>query len=298
MTRWGTAGTAGIVLLFGATAQATYERRFIPYDVPGSTTTSLTAVNDEGTFIGTFVDRQDHRHGFSQGHRDFDIIDDPDFPPGTTGPEGINDLGDIVGLIYDSGDPTDTTASHGFYLHEHHFRTIDYPGATATQVYGINDFGVMSGFFSDTGGTIHGFTLCNGHFTPFDVPGAIDTFGVRINDFGVVTVQYVTPDDVNHSAIDVYGHYVPADVPGAVASHILGINNSVETTYSYTNSAGIFHAVVRTPGGEFEPIDFPGASDSFGDDVNNHGLIVATYENAQGVRHGYLVLPDDDCDDH
>jgi uncharacterized membrane protein len=296
MKGWKAAGAAlGVVLLGGASARA--GNRFIPYDIPGSQATSIGALNDEGTVVGTFIDAHGNRHGFSRGPQGFLVLDDPAYSPGQTGPLGINDRGDIVGQIFNSGNPTDTSSSRSFYLHNGHYQDLAFPGATGTQTYGINNFGVISGYFFDTQGIAHGFILKNGTYTQIeDVPGSVGTFAIRINDLGVLAVQYVTPDGVNHSALDFAGHYVTSDVPGATASHILGINNSIAASYSYADSNGLLHAAIRLPNGKFDDIDFPGSTQSFGDDINNVGVFAGSYTNAQNVRHGYLVLPSEPCD--
>jgi probable HAF family extracellular repeat protein len=51
-----------------------------------------------------------------------------------------------------AGPPT-----HGFLLRQGEYTAIDFPGSTSTSVFGINDDGVMVGFFSDKKGHTHGF---------------------------------------------------------------------------------------------------------------------------------------------
>src|SRR5437588_2894633 len=50
------------------------------------------------------------------------------------------------------------------------FRTFDVPGATGTQVNGINDRGIFEGAFTDASGQ-HGFVDGPGGLARFDVPG-------------------------------------------------------------------------------------------------------------------------------
>jgi hypothetical protein len=35
-------------------------------------------------------------------------------------------------------------------MHDGTFVTVDFPGATSTQIYGINDFGQIDGWYADT----------------------------------------------------------------------------------------------------------------------------------------------------
>jgi probable HAF family extracellular repeat protein len=46
---------------------------------------------------------------------------------------------------------------HGFLLDDGIFTTIDVPGATLTQAFGINELGQIVGRFRDAGGASHGF---------------------------------------------------------------------------------------------------------------------------------------------
>src|ERR1700733_7912630 len=78
--------------------------------------------------------------------------------------------------------PADAAAApaHGRYT------TIDVPGAADTTAVGVNDSGVVSGFYEDSSGNDHGFLDRHGTFTTIDVPGAADTVATVINDVGVV----------------------------------------------------------------------------------------------------------------
>jgi hypothetical protein len=47
---------------------------------------------------------------------------------------------------------------------------FDYPGASSTQLTGINDHGDIVGDFTMDNITWHGFLLSGGNYTVFDVP--------------------------------------------------------------------------------------------------------------------------------
>ena len=84
----------------------------------------------------------------------------------------INDAGQVVGLYFDAAGN-----QHGFLFSGGHYATIDYPGALATEVLGINDQIVptLVGDYVDASGAGHGFLLKAGVFTTIDVPGAFAT---------------------------------------------------------------------------------------------------------------------------
>ena len=73
---------------------------------------------------------------------------------------GINDEGIAVGYYGDS-----TTSQHGFIYNTHtgQYTFLDDPseafdnGVEVTQITGINDFGQITGFYSDANGVFHSF---------------------------------------------------------------------------------------------------------------------------------------------
>ena len=52
------------------------------------------------------------------------------------------------------------------------FITVDFPGATATSVHGINNEGQIVGDYTEDQITAHGFVWSKGRFRAFDDPGA------------------------------------------------------------------------------------------------------------------------------
>jgi probable HAF family extracellular repeat protein len=46
---------------------------------------------------------------------------------------------------------------HGFLLDNGTYTTLDVPGSTSTQAWGINDSGEIVGTYADAGGGQHGF---------------------------------------------------------------------------------------------------------------------------------------------
>lgn len=64
------------------------------------------------------------------------------------------------------------------------YTNFDVPGAANTIGLGINDHGVVAGFYDDSHGNSHGFIDQNGHFTKINVPGAASTSVDGINDMG------------------------------------------------------------------------------------------------------------------
>jgi hypothetical protein len=65
--------------------------------------------------------------------------------------------------------------------------SFDPVGSTGTTVVGINNSGVITGFYSD-GSATHGFVRdVDGNITAFDAPKSVDTEPNAINDTGAIT---------------------------------------------------------------------------------------------------------------
>ena len=95
------------------------------------------------------------------------------------------------------------------------YTTIDVPGATITIAVGVNDLGVVSGFYADSGGNDHGFLDRDGTFTTIDVPGAADTVLTVVNDLGVAVGYYTDSSGNAHGFVDRHGTFTTINAPGA-----------------------------------------------------------------------------------
>jgi uncharacterized membrane protein len=76
--------------------------------------------------------------------------------------------------------------THGFLLQAGVFTPVNFPLATSTTAFGINDTGEIAGFYSDAAGS-HGFIYAGGAFSTVDVAGARSTQLTRIKNGGAVT---------------------------------------------------------------------------------------------------------------
>jgi hypothetical protein len=83
-----------------------------------------------------------------------------------------------------------------------HFRTLDVPGASATQAFGVNDHDEVVGAYTvgtGSSATMHGFTWRPGHgFTTVDDPHGVGTTTINgVNDAGDLVGFYV--DSAGHT---------------------------------------------------------------------------------------------------
>ena len=70
------------------------------------------------------------------------------------------------------------------------YTPINYPGATGTYAYGINNSGQIVGAYSDASGNAHGFLKVGTAYTPIDYPRAFSKFPYGINDSGQIVGTY------------------------------------------------------------------------------------------------------------
>ena len=70
---------------------------------------------------------------------------------------------------------------------------INFPLATSTTAFGINDTGEIAGFYTDAASNSHGFVCAGGAFSTVDVAGARGTQLTRIKNGGRLRVSAPTP---------------------------------------------------------------------------------------------------------
>ena len=188
---------------------------------PGAVYTIALGVNDSNIVVGTFANSDGQNHGFfleNGKYRQYDVS-------GSSGTTiiGINQAGDFAGTVGSNGDyqgfvsiggvvttfmvdgrPTDAysinssndsvgffinsqlTGTHGFLRDSSGNTTqIDYPGSLSTACSGINDAGVITGFYTDVNDVNHGFVLVNGHYRTVGAPyvAGINNRGVIVGSF-------------------------------------------------------------------------------------------------------------------
>lgn len=122
-----------------------------------------------------------------------------------------------------------TTATPPFGKYS--FVTISIPNATNVQPNGVNDSGLVTGYFSDANYNTHGFIWKNGTATTLDYPGATGTFLTGVNNRGVL-VGYYTNGGVNIYAVtysvSLSTWSVLPDIPNYLDIEPSGINDRGE----------------------------------------------------------------------
>ena len=152
---------------------------FVTIDRPGEFHVMPEDLNNAGFAVGCM-----HNDGTMHGWISKGI------EPVSVGPAyemytGVNESGTLVGWSW----PTRVDGSFGFVRSGLGRTEIRYPAASNTQVWGVNQYGHVVGWFGpSTGGT--GFLLREGQFASVAVPGAAWTRAFGINSTGMIVGAY------------------------------------------------------------------------------------------------------------
>jgi uncharacterized membrane protein len=170
---------------------------------------------------------------------------------------GVNDGGLVVGQFTDAN--TDTTP--GFVLAGGRYTILNpVPNATVTNAQGVNNLGLVTGFYSLDGIHQHGF-FYNSTTQQFalppdpNIPNLVLTQFLGINDNGLAVGYYQLPDGSQHGFLynTTTQGYLFLDDPYAATSglsitQITGVNDSGEIAGFYVDAAtGTQRGFIATP---------------------------------------------------
>lgn len=170
------------------------------------------------------------------------------------------------------------------------FRTIDFPGAISTFLYGINNAGDMVGAYVDDGEHTHGFLLSDGTFTTIDYPDSALSVAAGINNNGVITGQYNDSDGIGHGFVFSDNHFTTKDLGEGYQTFPTAIDDVGDLVGFCTDSESNFHGCVAFDG-PFQILDYPDATASVTLGINFQGnQIVGGFgtQNGSSFEHGFL----------
>ena len=192
-----------------------------------------------------------------------------------------------------SAAPTMTVLSDA--TSHYNFTTVgDAADPTFNQLLGVNDFGVIAGYFgSGSPAATHpnkGFTVNPYSGTTFsneNFVGSQQTQVTAINDWGNTVGFYALPTGANYGFLDEGG--VASSVSDPLTSskppvnQLLGLNNNGQAAGFYNDSKNNSHAyiwdrVTRA----FTAINPPGATSSTATAINDHGTVAGFFTEANG----------------
>jgi hypothetical protein len=266
----------------------------------------LLGINDEGVIAGYFGSG-------AAGHPNQGYLLLPDghyisenFPHSVqTQVTGLNNRGVTVGFFSDTDLGGGMDANYGWVNVDGHFRKVDFPAASPAstpidQNLGVNDEGIVVGFYNDANGNSHGYEydIWTRQFSTVvdpSAPGASLT-AAAINDRGDVAGFYANPATGTTDGFLLRdGHFKDLAVPGASSTMALGVNSYDEVVGTYVVGSGnsaVMHGFTWTPGHGFSTVDDPngiGATTING--VNDAGQLAGFYVDGAGHTDGLLATP-------
>lgn len=277
-----------LALSVSASAQFT----FTSLDYPGATQTTTQGINGYGVIVGGYALEGDRHPMIIRSGQYL-----PQAPHTILGSDWgqaykINNSGATVGLYLDSGG-----FSHGFLLKQGVLTTLDYPDASDTIPFGINNSGTVVGYWDlldGSGNEIanHGFIWNNGTFTQFDYPGAVDTSVNGIDDKGDLIGGWDAGlnSGIDHAFVCKSGKCSSFDAPfpGQTATQPNDINANGDIVGLWADASGTYHGFLLTAQ-SFTSLDYPGAATTEAWGINNAGQIVGRHFDSDGVVHGFLA---------
>ena len=180
---------------------------------------------------------------------------------------------------------------------------------TFNQLLGINDAGVIAGYFGD--GVIvnnNGFTYNNGVFTPENVPGTDQTQVVAINNtlsggtYQTAGFSVINASGLNQGFTNVGGTFTNVNGPGSTFTQVLGLNDHNEAVGFYMTSTGVTNGFTYSLGTmNVTTLAVPAswnATAVTAAGVNNSGTVVGFFTNAAGTagfidNNGTYLSPTD-----
>jgi uncharacterized membrane protein len=182
---------------------------------------------------------------------------------------------------------------------DYRFITIDVPGSADTEIYGINNNGLVSGLTYDENGTAHGLIWKNGVTTIVDAPGQgpVGLFLYQNNNSGQVAGGYYDVNGISHAVIyDSAKNRFQSlpDIPGTIFNAAGGITNSGVTSGNFTTDPTLSFDYIAWlfSGGVYYPFVAPDSDQTLLGTItysmNDSLQIVGYYFDVNGVTHGFL----------
>jgi probable HAF family extracellular repeat protein len=207
--------------------------KYTTINVPGSTITELTGINNLGQILGAST----AGGNFIYARGTFTTVGAPVYA------NAINDLGQIAG----GGDGAD--GQYGYVYTRGRVMDLAVPGAEVTTALGINDWGQTIGQYDNPDGSVQkSFLDTGGTFTTINVPGSALTYAFGINNLGqIVGVSCNMAFTDCPDFIDTNGNFTTVNVPGSSdGATLLGINDWGQVIGQY-NDNGILYSFLGTP---------------------------------------------------
>ena len=185
---------------------------------------------------------------------------------------------------------------------DYQFRAVDFPGATNTAIYAVNNRGHFVGAEQETSSSgPHHAIVDDGMTLRFLDPAGVighrgDSQAFSINNLEDIAGYYTDDAGVQHGFVHhADGRVTTIDFPGAIDTQAFGINDFGAVIGIYVDPQGNARSFALRDG-HFANIDLPGGLANGGTtplSINDLGQIVGEYIKTPGTNgFGYLQAPD------
>ena len=169
------------------------------------------------------------------------------------------------------------------------YQTLDYPGASQTIIWGIDDSGDLTGQYTITGQPAHAMTWHHGKFKPL-APDKLGTYFSAAggpNAAGTTFGAYADASGPQHGFVIRGSRFEKIAFRGHLNSNVDGVDLFGTILGVYWDADGVFHGMFSRNGNEI-PFDVNGARDTYPLGLNDLGESVGYWDTDGVLTHGYV----------
>ncbi len=169
------------------------------------------------------------------------------------------------------------------------YQTLDYPGASQTIFWGLDDFGDLAGQYTVAGEPSHAMTWRRGTFQPL-APDKLGTYFSAAggpNDAGTTYGGYADASGIQHGFVIRGRRFATIDFRGHLNSNVDAVDACDTILGVYWDADGVYHGMLSRNGNE-TPFDVNGARDTYPLGLNDKGDSVGYWDTDGVVTHGYV----------
>jgi hypothetical protein len=182
---------------------------------------------------------------------------------------------------------------------DYQVRAVDFPGATNTFIFALNDAGHFVGAEIDSTGANHAIFDDGRQLQLLELSGAasanLGSLAFSINNLGDIAGAFTDTGGVQHGYLrHANGTLTQIDFPGASGTQAFGVNDRETVIGIYTDAQNNAHAFLLRAG-QYRNVDLPGGSSTTTTplSINDLGEIVGEYVTTPLTNgFGYLQQPD------
>lgn len=189
-----------------------------------------------------------------------------------------------------------TTLATAALAYTLHWRILQDPNATFTEIYNINNSNEMVGHWSNGVLVNHGLAVINGQPNNIDDPKGVEslggTFCSGVNSSGTIVGWYWNSTGGTNGFIYEPSTKMFTDIiyPGATYTYAYTINDDGDIAGAYVDANGSGWGFLYV-GGTFTILQPPNSTSGEAVGINNAGLVTVQGENSDGTWSSYLYNP-------